>query len=228
MKFVIGCNKSPSPRAAPKPLSQMTGGVALLGDKYFRVPYHSTGSIVTKPWDYKNKVEASGLMDYPVGNAIVVALSAKKRVYEANSKHRNVLSPAELKIYDNHPTKSPKSDSKKYKELVSTLTKMYRNGTIACYKPLTASEVKKYKEYMKVQNDPRVVAARINAQAAQQRQMMQYVEYSRARKAQSMQSMTNSLNQFSNNMVARQPVRVDVNVNHSYGNDHTYQVNTAL
>lgn len=233
--LLVGCAGNTAKKHTIKSISQQARTevvVSRSSGKFYRVPKYTFSSRSDKVWYEKNKIVTSGLLDCPIGNTIAISKYERTKFVNANKKYRDILTPKELKEFNTIPKRIPKKNSQEYKELTKEMTAIYRRGNMLCIKPMNKTEVKKYKAYLKQQekinSDPRVVAARINAQAAQQRQLMQYAEYNRARKAQSMQSMTNSLNQFSNNMVARQPVRVDVNVNHSYGNDHTYQVNTGL
>ena len=157
-----------------KPLHQQQKVVRQDGGKYYYVPANVFGGVVTKPWAYKNKVETSGLLECPVGYGLVISLNEQKKHNELNRKYRSILTASELKTYDTHPTITPKSDSQEYKKMVSEFTAMVRRGSMACIRPMTNKEVQQYKAYIKQQqkinNDPRVIAARANQQAA----MMNY------------------------------------------------------
>ena len=182
----VGCANTP----AVPPLSQQPKKVVQLGNKYYYIPAQTFGGVVTKPWHYKNKIETSGFLDCPLGYALLISMNEKKKVLEDERAYRAILNAKETKIYDTHPTITPKSNSKEYKNMVTNLTEIYRRGNYACIRPMTNKEVKQYKLYIKQQqkinNDPRVIAARANQQAA----MMNY-------------------------MAATAPRTVNYNVNHS-------------
>jgi len=171
-------------------LNQQKKVVWKSGNKYYYIPAYTFGGVVTKPWQYKNKVETSGFLECPVGYALVISMKEKKEFDKLNNDFRAILNAQETKIYGTHPIITPKTNSKEYKKMVEGLTAIYRRGSYACIKPMTNKEVKQYKAYQaqqaKINNDPRVIAARANQQAS----MMNY-------------------------MAATAPRTVNYNVNHS-------------
>lgn len=168
----VGCTGSSN---TIKPLHQQQRYVWSAGNnKFYYIPRYSFGGVVTKPWQYKNKVETSGFLECPVGHTLQISMNEKKKVFENEAAYRSILNAKETKTYDTHPTITPKKDSKEYKKMVADLTAMYRRGSFACIRPMTNKEVKQYKAYQaqqsKINSDPRVIAARANQQAA----MMNY------------------------------------------------------
>lgn len=211
--FATGCNKA----AAPTPLYKMTQKKVVVNSKsFFYIPKHSTSYLVKQPWPYKYKVQTSGLLECPVGNSIVISSAEKLKALSVDQNYKSILSASELKTYYTHPTIFPKNDSSEYKNLVSTFTSIYKRGGMACYKPMTKKEVKQYKAYVeqqeKINNDPRVVAARINLQAAQMQELGELARYNEAKKERSKDRLNQSIRDLNANARSMQPI--DVNVYH--------------
>jgi len=167
--LLIGCTGN-----SPKPMYQQQKVVWQAGGKYYYAPVNAIGRRMNDTLVYMNKVSSSGLLQCKKDYALLIDNSVFKKEQEVNDKYLNILTPAEIIAWRKNYKKIPRTDSKEFQELVKIDTKLVREGKLACIPPMSKKEVSQYKAYQKQQakinNDPRVIAARANQQAA----MMNY------------------------------------------------------
>lgn len=169
--LLIGCGKTqPSFDASKHSLGDFQKKVGTLGDKYYTVPVVADVSKLDAKWAYINRVTSSGLLECKKDDVYALHSSFKPEDEKINKPYFDSLTPEELKTLNTHPTIIPRSDSKEFRAIVAFETKLVREGKIACITPMTAQQVKEYKAYQKQQdkinNDPRVIAARAQQSAA--------------------------------------------------------------
>jgi ribosomal 30S subunit maturation factor RimM len=157
-----------------KPMYQQQKVVRQAGGSYYYSPVNAVGVKMDNTLVYLNKVTSSGLLQCKKGYALLIDASAFKKETEIDKKYWDTLTPAEILAYRKDYTKIPRINSKAFQDVVRIDTKLVRAGKMACIPPMTKKQVKQYKAYQaqqaKINNDPRVIAARANQSAA----MMNY------------------------------------------------------
>ncbi len=167
----VGCTGS-----NPKPMYQQQKVVRQAGGNYYYAPVNAIGGKMDDKLVYLNKVTSSGLLQCKRGYALLTDSSVVQKEKKVNDAYLAILTPAELRaVFENkNPTHIPKRNSKEFQNLVKIDTQLVREGKLACIPPMSQKDINQYKAYQKQQakinNDPQVIAARTNQQAA----MMNY------------------------------------------------------
>ncbi len=165
----VGCTGN-----TPKPLHQQQRVVKNMGKHYYYVPVYAQGGKLNKKWAYLNGVTSSGLLHCKKNYAWIANSKADKKSQKALGAYEAILTPSERKELYTHPTSIPRKDTKEYRNLVKVETELVKSGQAYCMPPMSQKQVKQYKAYQaqqaKINNDPRVIAARANQSAA----MMNY------------------------------------------------------
>ncbi len=154
----------------PKPLHQQQRVVKNIGNNYYYVPAQSYGFKVDKKVAYMNNVITGGLLQCRENDVVVETLKSSKDGKKLLKEYFSTLTAAELKVARSNSLTIPKKEGKEFQKFIATGTKAARSGEIYCINPMSNKDVKQYKAYQaqqaKINNDPRVVAARIQAQSA--------------------------------------------------------------
>ncbi len=165
----VGCTGN-----TPKPLHQQQRVVKNIGNHYYYVPAYAQGGKLDKKWAYLNGISSSGLLQCKKNYVLISNPKAMQKSGKTTQAYQAILTPSELKELSAHPTSIPKRNSKEFKNLIKTDTELARTGQLYCIPPMSQKQVKQYKAYQaqqaKINNDPRVIAARANQSAA----MMNY------------------------------------------------------
>lgn len=173
--LLIGCGNQPSFNPAEHPLSDFQKTVIHEEGKYYRVPLYAYGSTLDAKYAYINRVTSSGLLECKKDDSIVLHSSIKTENDKLSKNYYDSLTPEELITFRKHPTIIPKRDSKEFQAIIAYETRLVRDGKMTCVSPMSAQEVKEYKAYIaqqqKINNDPRVIAARAQQSAAMMQQM---------------------------------------------------------
>lgn len=169
--LLIGCGETqPSFDASKHSLGDFQKKVVVDGDKYYMYPVIATGGRLHPKWTYMKRFTSSGLLECKKDDVLALHSSFKSEDEKINKVYLDSLSPEELKTLLKHPTVIPRKDSKEFRAIVAYETKLVREGKMACIPPMTTQQVKEYKAYVKQQqkinNDPRVIAARAQQSAA--------------------------------------------------------------
>ncbi len=161
----VGCTGNTA-----KPMYQQQKVVRQAGGKYYFAPVNAIGGRMNAGMVYVNKVSSSGLLQCKKDYGYLVDNSVFKKEKAVNDKYLSILTPAEILAWRKDYRKIPRTNSKEFQDLVKIDTKLVREGKIACIPPMSQKKVKQYQAYQaqqaKINNDPRVVAARIQAQSA--------------------------------------------------------------
>ncbi len=165
--FISGCAQ-PQPKAYPL----RKKGIVLqdrYNKKFYYVPSNASGSSLTAKWAKLNNVTSSGLLYCRKNDAWVLVNQLNPQDNKLMMNYINTLTPAEKQQLEKDPNIIPKMNSKEFQALKQFETEVARKGYATCLKPLSNSQVKQYKAYVrqqqKINNDPRVVAARVQANA---------------------------------------------------------------
>ncbi len=165
----VGCTGN-----TPKPLHQQQRVVKNIGTHYYHVPAYADGFKLNKKYAYLNRVVSSGLLECKTNYAFIQTSNAKDKIGKATTEYYASLSPAELIQIRKHPTAIPRRNEKEFQKIIQVETKAVRGGEAYCIAPMSQKQVRQYQAYQaqqaKINNDPRVIAARTNQQAA----MMNY------------------------------------------------------
>ena len=149
------------------PLNKQERVVKQLGEHYYYVPVGSSGGKLSKKWAYFNGITSSGLLECKENDVWIATPEAKEQSNQAQDKYMKSLTVTEFKEIQTHPTSIPKRNSKEMLNFIKVETELARTGQSYCLSPMSEKEVTKYKEYVaqqeRINNDPRVVAARIEA-----------------------------------------------------------------
>jgi hypothetical protein len=196
--FLIGCGETqPSFDASKQSLGHFQKHVITVRDKYYMVPVISLGSRLDAKWAYINRVTSSGLLECKKDDVYALHSSFRSEDEKINKAYLDSLTPEELKTLSKHPTIIPQKDSKEFGAIVAYETKLVREGKMACIAPMTKQQVKEYKAYKKQQdkinNDPKVIAARIQANTQLQQARMEKDARDKEAAFQSIQNLNNQL-----------------------------------
>ncbi len=165
----VGCTGN-----TPKPMYQQQKVVRQAGGKYYYAPVNAIGGSMDNKMVYLNKVSSSGLLQCKKDYALLIDGSVFKKEQKVNNAYLAILTPSELLALSKHPTNIPKKNSKEFQKLIKIDTELVRAGKLACIPPMSQKQVNQYiayqKQQAKINNDPRVIAARANKSAA----MMNY------------------------------------------------------
>jgi len=149
------------------PLHQQQKHVENIGENYYYIPNNAIGGQLNKKWAYLNVITSSGLLNCKENDAFLINKTESENEDSINKIYLSNLTVEELKKLNMHPTFIPKRNSKEFQNLIDIDTHLVREGMITCLSPMSKKDVLKYKEYAaqqeKINNDPRVVAARIEA-----------------------------------------------------------------
>jgi len=154
----------------PKPLAQQQRVVKNIGNHYYYVPSYAQGGKLDKKWAYINGITSSGLLQCKKNYAWLANPKADQESQKALGSYEAILTASERKELYTHPTSIPRKDTKEYRNMVKVETELVRSGQTYCMPPMSQKKVKEYKAYQaqqaKINNDPRVIAARANQSAA--------------------------------------------------------------
>lgn len=205
--FIVGCANN----VAEPALGQQQRVVKNIGEHYYYVPAYAQGFKLSKKLAYLNNVVSSGLLDCKENYAFIESNKVKAEMDKPVKDYYASLTVEELKQVHYHPTAIPKRDGKEFQKIIEVETLAVRNGEAGCIPPMPKKQVKEYKTYLakqaEINNDPRVIAARIQANAQLQQARMEKESRDRAATQQSLQN----LNQQLQNMT---PKTYNVNVMH--------------
>lgn len=154
----------------PKPLHQQQRVVKNIGEHYYYVPAQAEGFKLNKKYAYLNRVVSSGLLECKTNYAFIQTANAKKKINKVVNEYYASLSPSELIQIRKHPTAIPKKNEKEFQSIIQVETQAVREGEAYCIPPMPQKQVEQYKAYLaqqaKINNDPRVIAAREYQRAA--------------------------------------------------------------
>ena len=138
-----------------------------MGEHYYYSPIGASGGKLSKKWAYFNGITSSGLLECKENDVWIATPEAQEQSGQAQNIYMKSLTIAEFKEINTHPTSIPKRNSKEMLNFIKVETELARTGQSYCLSPMLEKDVLKYKEYVaqqeKINNDPRVVAARIEA-----------------------------------------------------------------
>lgn len=182
---------------AEPPLVQQQRVVKNIGEHYYYVPAYAEGFKLNKKYAYLNNVVSSGLLECKENYAFIESRAAKAKIDKVVKAYYASLSVEELKQIRNHPTAIPKREGKEFQNIIKAETLAVRNAEAGCVPPMPKKQVNEYKAYVKQQqkinNDPRVIAARIQANAQLQKARMEKESRDEAAFQQSLQNLNNQL-----------------------------------
>ncbi len=161
----VGCTGN-----TPKPLHQQQRVVKNIGTHYYHVPAGASGFKLDKKTAYMNNVVSSGLLQCKENYVYIETQRASKVSQKLGQAYFSSLTVSELKASRSNSLTIPRKEGKEFREVVKATTKDVRSGEAYCLPPMTRKQVKQYKAYQaqqaKINNDPRVIAARANQSAA--------------------------------------------------------------
>lgn len=165
------------------PLNEQQRVVKQLGEHYYYIPIGASGGKLSKKWAYFNGITSSGLLECKENDVWIATPEAQEQSNQVQNIYMKSLTVAEFKEIHTHPTRIPKRNSKEMLNFIKVETELARTGQSYCLSPMSKEDVLKYKEYVaqqeKINNDPRVVAARIEA-ASRRNAAYQQAEATRA------------------------------------------------
>ncbi len=191
----VGCGSKypyPSKLSTTRTVMQDTNNPSF----YYYSPYGSTGNILTDSNNARNiNTYSSGLLQCRKNYAFLYSkIELSKEWYLLNNKVDASITEKEKYMTIPELIKSNKN-ARKAKNYVTHLAK---TNQIECIRPMTKNEVRKYKAYMKKQakinSDPRVRAAQIQANAMMTNSLMQ-----QQRSIQTNSSQANGHQNYQNN-----------------------------
>ena len=170
--FLSGCAATQPPLAQQKPMiiKQPNG-------KYYIVPVGAVGKPLNSKEARALTKMTKGLLHCKSGYGLVASRSTAKKIDDLVRRYNSKLTPKELQKENRNPGLILKPNSREYREFLSFVRKKVQEGDLGCLPPMTSSQVRQYKAYVRQQqklaNDPRVVAARIQANAQMRAAYMQ-------------------------------------------------------
>jgi hypothetical protein len=154
------------------PLNLQTQCVIESDNIYYEVGEYSQyiRRIISKPSAFYYYELSNGLLDCNIGQLIVYSKNAGNEITKLEDKYKSILTDKEYKEFIKTAILT-KKDSKEFKELRTKAAQAVRKGDIQCISPMsqqaTLSYLKEKATQEAINNNPNVVAARLQYRAAQ-------------------------------------------------------------
>ncbi len=162
--FFVGCTSN------SLPLHKQQKSVRQVKGHYYYLPVNTDGGKLGTKSAYVSNITSSGLLQCKKDYLWIANKKEAIKADNAAKLYLSSLTPSELKEFTTHSTSIPKKNSKEFQNLIKVDTELAKHGQSYCIRPMLQKEVKQYQAYMiqqqKINNDPRVIAARANQQAA--------------------------------------------------------------
>ncbi len=152
------------------PLHKQQKTVRQVKGHYYYLPVSTEGGKLRAKSAYVSNITSSGLLQCKKNYLWIANTKEAIKAEKAVKLYTSILTPSEIKEFTTHSTSIPKKNSKEFQNLIKVETKLAKYGQSYCIRPMSQKEVKQYQAYLmqqqKINNDPQVIAARANQQAA--------------------------------------------------------------